>query len=363
MNHLLNMAKDYYKILGIEKGASQDEIKKAFRTLAHKHHPDKDGGDEAKFKEANEAYQVLSDEKKRAQYDQFGQTFDGAGPGFGGFGGGGGFQGGNINFEDLQSMFGDMFGFGGGGGRRREARRGGDIKVTMHITFHDAAFGTERTVELFKPTDCAECSGSGVAQGSKMASCGDCGGQGQVRKTQRTVLGNFATVVTCHACEGVGNVPEERCKDCGGAGVKKEMKSMTVKVPAGINHGETLRIRGAGEAAGRGAMPGDLYVKVVIDKDDRFMRDGFDMRSILTIGFSEAALGTQKPVETLDGEVTVKVPDGIQSGAEIRLKGRGVTRLGRSDRGDHYVKVIVETPKKLSRKAKRLLKELGEEGV
>lgn len=351
------MAKDYYKILGVEKGASKDEIKKAFRTLAHKHHPDKDGGDEAKFKELNEAYQVLSDDTKRAQYDRFGQAFDGTATG-GGFGGGGQFQG-NVNFEDLSEMFGDMFGFGNArGGASREQARGKDIKVTAHITHHNAAFGTERKIELYKPTVCAECSGSGVARGSKMKTCADCGGQGRTRKTQRTILGNFATVVTCRSCEGMGNIPEKKCGICAGAGVKKEMKTMEVRVPAGINHGETLRVHGEGEAAGHGAPSGDLYVKVVIDEDRRFSRRGFDMHSSLVVSFPDATLGTTRVIETLDGEIEIKIPAGIQSGEEIRLKGRGVTHLGRSDRGDHYVKVKVETPRKISRKAKRLLKEL-----
>lgn len=348
------MAKDYYKTLDVDKNATQDEIKKAFRKKAHKFHPDKEGGDEAKFKEANEAYQALSDEKKRAQYDQFGHT-----DGPAGHGGGGGFQGGNVNYEDLQDMFGGMFGFGGGGGRGQHGPQPGrDIKVTAHISHHDAAFGTERKIELYKPLECEDCSGSGVASGSKMKTCTDCNGQGQMRKTQRTVLGNFATVVTCQTCEGMGNIPEEKCKNCSGAGVKKEMKTMEVKIPAGINHGETLRVRGAGEAAGRGAPSGDLYVKAVIDADDRFLRDGFDMRSILTINFPDAALGTTAKIDTLDGEITIKIPEGIQFGEEIRLKGKGVTRLGRSDRGDHYVKIKVETPRKLSRSVKKLLKEL-----
>jgi len=353
------MSKDYYKILGISKDASKDELKKAFRILAHKHHPDKEGGDEAKFKEINEAYQVLSDDTKRSQYDRFGQTFEqGAPGGFGGFRQGG-FQS-NINVEDLSEMFGDMFNFGGGGQHRGQTRqfRGKDIRMNMHVSFHEAAFGTERGVELYKPVSCETCSGAGIAPGSKMKTCGDCSGQGRVRQTQRTILGNFATMTTCHACEGAGNIPEEMCADCGGAGAKKAEAKMRVKIPAGINEGETLRVRGQGEAGMKGAPAGDLYARISINKDERFERDAFNVYTTLKVSFSDAALGAVKTIETLDGEIDIKVPSGLQSGEEIRLKGRGITRLGSSSRGDHYVRVHVETPTRLSRKAKRLLNDL-----
>ncbi len=358
------MSKDYYQILGISKGASEDEIKKAFRVLAHKYHPDKQGGDEAKFKEVNEAYQVLGDAKKRAQYDQFGS----AGPGFAGFGGQGfgGFQGQNGNFDmgDLGEMFGDMFGFGGarGGGQRRQAR-GGDIQVNLNVTFSEAAFGVEKAIELYKPVPCGACSGTGIPPGSKMITCKTCAGQGRVRQVQRTMLGSFETVATCSACQGTGNAPEKECKDCGGAGVKREKVSMTVKIPGGIDHGETMRIQNGGEAGPRGAQAGDLYLHIRVQSDARFERDGVDVYSNLEIGFADAALGTEKEVETLDGAITIKIPSGIQSGEEIRLKGRGVTRLRASGRGDHYVRVRVRTPKHLSKKARQSLEGLREEGV
>lgn len=357
------MSKDYYKILGIEKNASDEEIKKAFRVLAHKYHPDKEGGDEAKFKEINEAYQVLGDAKKRAQYDQFGS----AGPGFGGFGGQGfgGFQGQNGNFDmgDLGEMFGDMFGFGGGGGGGRRQSRGSDIEVNLNVAFSEAAFGTEKTIELYKPVPCEACSGTGIPPGSKMIHCKTCGGQGRVQQMQRTILGSFEAIATCGACQGTGNVPERECKDCGGAGVKRQKTTMTVRVPAGIDHGETIRIQGGGEAGPRGAQAGDLYLHVRIQSDARFERDGFDVYSNLEIGFADAALGAEKEVETLDGTVTIKIPSGIQSGEEIRLKGKGVTHLRGSGRGDHYVRVRVRTPKHLSKKAKQHLEELREEGL
>lgn len=353
------MAKDYYKILGIGRGASEEEIKKAFRTLAHKHHPDKEGGDEAKFKEINEAYQVLGDAKKKAQYDQYGQTFDQGGPGFGGQGFGG-FQGGaNFDMGDLSEMFGDMFGMGGARGGRRA--RGGDIEVNLTVSFSEAAFGAEKTIELYKPSPCRACSGTGIPPGAKMHPCKTCGGQGRVRQVQRTILGSFEAVAPCQACHGTGNVPEKECQDCGGVGVKREKVSIKAKIPAGIDHGETIRLGGQGEAAGRGAAPGDLYLHIRVAPDPRFERDGFDVYSRLTVGFSEAALGAEKEVETLDGAVTVKVPAGVQSGEEIRLKGRGVHRLQASGRGDHFVRLSVRTPTHLSRKARQLLEELGKE--
>jgi len=358
-------SKDYYHILGISKGASEADIKKAFRELAHKHHPDKEGGDEAKFKEINEAYQVLSNPQKKAQYDQYGQTFDqGGGPG-GGFGGFGGFQNGGANFDmgDISEMFGDMFGFGGqrGGGRRQA--RGGDIEVNAQIGFSEAAFGAEKTFELYKPVACAACSGTGIPPGAKMHACKACEGKGRVRQIQRTMLGSFETVATCGECRGAGNVPESRCKECSGEGVKREKKSVTVRVPAGIDEGETIRAQGEGEAGVRGTPPGDLYIHIRVKSDPRFERDGFDVYSNLDVAFSDAALGTTKPVETLDGELEVKIPSGVQSGEEIRLKARGVPHLRGSGRGDHYVRVTVKTPKHLSRKAKQLLEELKDEGA
>ncbi len=353
------MSKDYYQILGVKKGASEDDIKKAFRVLAHKYHPDKEGGDEAKFKEVNEAYQVLSDAKKRAQYDQFGS----AGPGFGGFGGQGfGGQGAHFDMGDLGEMFGDMFGFGGGRGGHRQAR-GGDIEVNVTVSFRDAAFGTEKTLELYKPVACNACSGTGIPPGSKMVTCKACSGQGRVRQMQRTILGNFETVGTCGPCRGSGNVPEKECKECGGVGVKREKTSMTVKIPAGIDHGETIRVQGGGEAGPHGAASGDLYLHIRIQPDTRFERDGVDVYSDLEIGFADAALGAEKTIETLDGELIIKIPTGVQSGEEIRLKGRGVTRLQASGRGDHFIRVRVRTPKHLSKKAKMLLEELRDEGV
>jgi len=355
---------DYYEILGVSKGASDEEIKKAFRVLAHKHHPDKAGGDEAKFKEINEAYQVLGDPKRRAQYDQFGHAaeqmggFGGAGFGWQGFGG---FNGANFDFADLSDMMGDMFGFGGQRQEGRGKRRGGDIQMNLRLTFREAAFGIERKLELYKPASCSRCSGAGVEPGSRVATCPTCKGQGRIRRAQRTILGTFETVAGCSECGGAGNVPEKECKDCRGSGVRKESKTLTVNIPGGVNDGETIRLRGEGEAAGKGGTPGDLYLNIRINPDERWKRDGCDVRSGLEISFSEAALGANKPLETLDGRLDLKIPPGIQSGEEIRLKGKGTERLNASGRGDHFVKIIVKTPKSLSRKARKLLEELGEE--
>lgn len=357
------MPKDYYQILGLSKGASEADIKKAFRELAHKHHPDKEGGDEAKFKEINEAYQVLSNPQKKAQYDQYGQTFDQGGPG-GGFGGFGGFRNGGVNFDmgDISEMFGEAFGFGGRGGGRQQAR-GNDIEVNAQIGFAEAAFGAEKTFELYKPVACGACSGTGIPPGAKMHPCKRCEGKGRVRQVQRTILGSFEAVATCGECRGVGNVPERHCKECAGEGVRREKKAVTVKIPAGIDEGETIRIQGEGEAGPRGAPAGDLYIHVRVKSDPRYERDGFDVYSNLEVSFSDAALGTTKPVETLDGELEVKIPSGVQSGEEIRLKARGVPHLRGGGRGDHYVRIIVQTPKHLSRKAKQLLEELKDEGL
>lgn len=359
------MGKDYYRILGISKGASDDEIKKAFRALAHKYHPDKEGGSEAKFKEINEAYQVLSDPKKRAQYDQFGTTFDQGtgnrqqGTGFGGFGG---FQGAGFDMGDLSEMMGEMFGFGGG--RRPQASaRGRDITVDVTLTFKEAAFGTDRTIELYKPVACGECSGTGIPPGAKMHACDACKGQGRIRQVQRTILGAFEAITTCSKCGGTGNVPEKECPACKGTGMVKERRTLTARIPGGIDDGESIRLQGQGEAGPRGARPGDLYLHVRVKPDPVMERDGYDVRSAVEVSFSEAALGAEKEIITLDGPVTLKIPAGVQSGEDIRLKGRGITRLQATGRGDHYVRVVVTTPKNLTRKARQLLEELGEEGV
>ena len=340
------MSKDYYKILDVEKGASKDEIKKAFRKKAHQFHPDKDGGDEAKFKEANEAYQVLSDDQKRSQYDQFGTTFDGAGAG--GFGGTQGFSG--MNFEDLGDIFGDLFGSRGGGARRQT---GNDILVDIDISFKESIFGAEKEINLSKNNDCERCGGVGAEPGTKLKTCGDCDGNGFTVKMQRTMLGAMQARVACGVCRGQGEVPETPCGDCSGQGVSHGRKTLRVDVPAGIESGMRIRVRGEGEALGAGAQPGDLYIRIHVDSDSRFERAGNDIYSKQDVGFTQAALGDEVEVDTVDGRVKLKIPAGTQSGDKLRLKGKGV-----KGGGDQYVIVRVKTPKKLNRKQKNLLEEL-----
>jgi molecular chaperone DnaJ len=359
------MSKDYYKILGVEKNASQDELKRAFRKLAHQHHPDKPGGDEAKFKEANEAYQVLGDEQKRAQYDQFGSgAFDGsAGGGFGGqgFGGFNGAQGfGNINMDDLGDIFGDMFGFGSGGRRRGSGRqrRGQDIQVDVQLSFEEAVFGLDKDISLTKPIRCERCAGEGGEPGTDMHTCGTCDGQGVIITAQRTILGMVQQKRTCSDCQGNGKIAKEKCSSCAGVGVEKKQKTVTVTIPAGVDDGMTLRLQGEGEAV-KGGHPGDLFIRVFVKKDKRFERRGHTIISEKLIGFTQAALGDKVEIETVDGAVELKIPSGTQSHTQFKLRGKGVPQNA-SSRGDHIVIVKVETPKKLNKKQKKLLEELAD---
>jgi len=370
------MSKDYYNILGVNKNASPDEIKKAFREKAHKFHPDKQGGDEAKFKELNEAYQVLGDQKKRSQYDQYGQTFEQARAG-GGFSGFEGFRdftgftnGFNINLDDLGDImggFGDIFGFGGGGQSRRGHGRGRDIEITLNIDFKDAVFGVEREVSLRKTANCPKCKGSGAEPGSGFETCPTCHGQGQTVRMQRTILGNMQVQSTCPTCQGEGKVIKEKCQHCKGGGVMSEIVNLKLKIPAGINNGETVRFAGQGEAVAIGGQAGDLYVKVRVNPDKRFKRQGFDILSKAEISITTAALGGKIEVETVDGPVELKIPEGTQSGRVIKLNGKGVPNLhrrgsfGRAQdrRGDQLVEIVVKIPTSLSRKQKEMLKELG----
>ena len=364
------MSKDYYKILGVEKNATQDELKKAFRKLAMKHHPDK-GGDEAKFKELNEAYQVLGDKDKRQRYDQFGSDFESQG-GFGGgmswedfmnsarSGGAGGFGGG----IDLGDIFGDLFGFGGGGrGGRGQSRqeRGNDIQVDVEIEFKEAAFGVDKKVNLRKQSTCDVCHGSGGEPGSDNKDCGTCNGQGQVVQTQRTFLGAMQTVSTCPHCHGRGKIPSKQCKHCGGDGILSKSEETNMKIPAGIEDGQAIKLSGKGEAARYNGITGDLYVRVHVKPLKGFDRRGADVYTESQINFVQAVLGDKIEVETLEEKVKVVVPNGTESGQLIRLRGRGMHYLNRSGRGDHYVQVKIKVPKKVNNKAKKLFEELKSE--
>jgi molecular chaperone DnaJ len=318
------------------------------------HHPDR-GGNAEKFKEANEAYQVLSDPSKRAQYDRFGSVPDGA-QGFGGQGFNG--QGFNVNFEDFGDIFGgfgDIFGMGGKARSRRRA--GADIHADLRLDFNEAVFGAEKTVELYKRAVCRHCNGSGGEPGAKEKSCPDCRGSGRVTRTQRTVFGQINSVAECENCAGRGKIFDKKCAVCGGGGIVKETKSLNVKIPAGIDDGATLRLRNEGEAA-QNAPAGDLYLTMRVKDSPDFSREDYNIVSGLNLSFADAALGSVKPVKTVDGTVDLKIPAGTQGGSVIKLKNRGVPRLHGESRGDHLVRVTVEVPKKLSKKQKQLLEEL-----
>lgn len=358
------MSKDYYKILGVEKNASKEDIKKAFRNLAHKYHPDKSGGDAEKFKEANEAYQVLSDDKKRAQYDQFGSSFEHAQAG-GGFSGFNGFRdfsgfanGFEINMDDLGDMFGDFF----GGGRRQRAsygpRRGNDIEVSIEINFNDAVFGAEKEIDLDKIITCDYCHGNGAEPGSKIETCSQCKGTGQIKHTQQTILGAFQTASVCPTCKGAGKRAEKDCSKCGGAGVVRGTQSIKVKIPAGIDNGETIKLSGQGEAGRDGGPAGDLYISVKVHSSHKFRRDGYDIYTKEYISFKQAALGDKINVETIDDSVKLKIPEGTQTGMIFKLKGKGIQKLRGFGRGDHFVEVIVRTPENLTRAQKKAIEEL-----
>ena len=367
------MSKDYYKTLGVEKTASDDELKKAFLKLAHQYHPDKNGGKDDKFKEINEAYQVLGNAEKRKQYDQFGQTFSGAGAGAGGYQGGfGGFQNGyggmNINMDDLGDLgemfggLGDIFGFGsarGGQGRRRGPRRGSDIEAAMTIDFMEAVFGAEKEVTLKKKIVCTKCAGSGAEPGAKVENCTTCKGAGRVRRLQRTILGSIQTETTCPDCAGEGKTVSQKCSACRGAGVVYDTVKFKVKIPAGVDNGGRIRIPGYGEAGEKNAQAGDLFLEIKVRPSEKFERDDYDILTKKEIAFSQAALGDKVEVETVYGPVDLKIPEGTQSGTVFKLKNKGVGYTDGRTKGDHLVTVIIKTPKNLTKKQKESLKELG----
>lgn len=358
--------KDYYEILGVQKGASKDEIKKAFRTLASKYHPDKKTGDEAKFKEISEAYSVLGDDKKRSEYDAYGRTYAQGGfqgnqqwGGFGGFQGG--FQGANFEFDlnDIFENFGDVFG-GGMRGQKRQSR-GHDISVDIELSFNEAVFGTRRSLKLMKNSACTTCKGTGAKVGTDMTSCTTCNGNGRVRETRQSILGQFATVRECTDCRGTGKMPKDKCRDCAGFGVRRMEDVIDLNIPAGIDNGEMIRMSGRGEAV-QGGVPGDLYVKIHVSTHPTIKRDGDNLTTTLRVKLSDALLGVTLPVETLDGAVNIKIPEGVKHGEVLRIKGKGIP-VENSVRGDFMVKVQVELPQKLSRTAKKLVEELKKEGI
>ena len=351
--------RDYYETLGIQKGASKDEVKKAFRKLAAKYHPDKTTGDEAKFKEISEAYAVLSDDKKKAEYDAYGQAFNGAGggQGFGGFDFSG-FQqaAGGQGFEfDINDIFGEMFGNGGS----RQAR-GRDISIDVELPFKDSIQGTIRKVLLTKNNICTECNGTGAKTGTEMVTCSTCNGNGKIRETRQSIMGSFQTVRECNTCYGAGKVPKEKCGHCAGVGVRRSEEEIEINIPAGIQNGEMIRMTGRGEAIPGGA-PGDLYIKVHVKPHESIVREGANLITNLPVKLTDALLGNTYSVETLDGSVELKIPAGVKHGEMLRMKGKGVPQNGRQ--GDFLVKIQIETPGKLSRKARKLVEELRGEGI
>jgi molecular chaperone DnaJ len=359
--------RDYYEVLGVGKGASADEIKKAFRRLAIQHHPDKEGGDEAKFKEINEAYEVLKDPSKRQRYDQFGHAGVGSsaasdGNPFSGFGGGG--QNVNFDFGDLGlgDIFENFFGGGGGGRAHRQQRRGRDVETKADISFEQAIFGTEIDVSMTIDDLCSHCKGTTVEPGHELKTCDTCHGSGQVVNVARTIFGNIQQASVCPTCKGTGKVPEKVCTVCHGKGTERKVQKLTLKVPAGIDDGAVIRLRDKGEAVANGPK-GDLYVNIRVKSHKKFTREGDIILSQEHINMIDAALGTEIDVDTVDGAIRMKVPAGTQSGTDFKLSGHGVPHLKGSTRGAHIVTIIVDTPTKLSKHQKDLLESFRQDGA
>jgi len=358
--------RDYYEVLGLQKGASEDEIKKAFRKLAKEYHPDLNQDNphaEAKFKEINEANDVLSDAQKRQRYDQFGHAgvdpSYGGGGGMGGFGGFGGFGGGDG--IDLGDIFDSIFGGGGFGARSSQAsgpRRGSDIAVSLDISFMEACKGVTHEIEINRAETCDTCNGNGAKPGSTPKTCSECGGQGSIRIQQRTILGSMSTTQTCSRCYGKGKIIETPCTTCNGAGRIQKRKKVSVGIPAGIDDGQTLGVRNEGNVGTNGGMKGDLNVRISVRKDSLFERRGYDIHCDIPITYSQAVLGAEVEVPTIDGNVKLTIPEGTQPETTMRLKGKGVKRLQREGRGDQLVKVVLEVPRKLSNQQKDFVKQL-----
>ena len=355
--------RDYYEVLGVDKNADEAAIKKAYRVLAKKYHPDMNPGDaeaEKKFKEASEAYAVLSDPEKRKQYDQFGHAaFDGsAGGGFGGF---------DFNSADFSDIFGDIFGDFFGGGRRggRESNgpmKGGNLRTSVRITFEEAVFGTEKEIELTVKEECKTCHGSGAKPGTTPQTCTKCGGKGQVVFTQQSFFGTVRNVQTCPECQGKGKVIKEKWQDCRGTGFVPMKKRFAVSIPAGIDNGQCKRLSGQGEPGINGGPRGDILVEVIVGRHPIFQRQETNIFSTVPVSFAVAALGGEVVIDTVDGKVIYDVKPGTQTDTRVRLKGKGVPSLRNKDvRGDHYVTLVVQVPDKLSHEAKELLKKFDAE--
>ncbi|PKM84788.1 MAG: molecular chaperone DnaJ [Firmicutes bacterium HGW-Firmicutes-11] len=356
--------RDYYEVLGIKKGATESEIKSAFRKKAMEYHPDRNPGDKAaedRFKEVNEAYGVLSDAQKKDKYDRFGHAGVDPSAGFGGGGFGGGFGGGG--FEDI---FGDLFGnmFGGGGAysqaRRNSPHKGPDLQKSLRITFEEAAFGVKKNIVLTKYVTCHPCGGSGAEEGSQKTTCPNCNGTGEVRSTQRTPFGQFTNVQSCQNCGGTGQVNEKSCHECSGTGKIRKQVTIAVDVPAGVDNDSVISIKGQGEPGTNGGPNGDLYVVIAVEPHKLFKRKGTDLWLEMPITFDQAVLGAELVVPTLKEKVSYKIPEGTQPDTVFRLKGKGIKNLRTGKNGDMYVKVVLEVPTKLNQKQKKIVKEMGE---
>jgi molecular chaperone DnaJ len=362
------VAKDYYSILGVSKSASDDEIKKAFRRLAHEHHPDK-GGDPSKFKDASEAYSILSDKQKRATYDQFGSAaFENGGGargpgGFGGFGGQGfGFDFNGQDFGDLNDVLGEMFGFSQRGGTSSRAKRGRNIEMDVDLTFREAIFGADKNVKLYRQTTCAMCKGDGAEPGTKIVDCPKCGGKGQITQHQRTMFGTFQSVVACPDCHGRGKKPEKPCHNCKGYGVEKREENLSIKIPAGVDADMVLQVEGQGEVPSFGGKAGDLLLRINIQNDQHFEREGQDLHSIESVPYTVLALGGSVEVDTIDGKEQIKVNEGTPTGTVITLKGKGVP-FRNGGRGNQFIRLEADIPRKLSKEQKKLLEDLKNSGL
>ncbi len=355
--------KDYYEVLGVDRGVSDDELKKAYRKAAKKYHPDLHPGDkeaEAKFKEVNEAYEVLSDAEKRARYDQFGHA--GVDPNFGA-GQGGAYGAGGFDFGDLGDIFGQFFGGGFGGGRRANPnapRRGEDAASNVNLSFEEAAKGCKKEIQITRVESCEACHGSGAEPGSETKTCPSCHGSGRITVTQRTPLGAMQTQRVCDQCRGTGKIIEKPCHACAGKGRLRRTVTRTIDIPAGIDDGQIINLRGGGDAGVNGGPSGDLHVHVTVRPHPIFERDGFDVFCEIPITFTQAALGAEITVPTLDGKVKFTVHEGTQPGDEFKLRGKGIQRLNYTGRGDQYVKISVEVPRDLSAKQKEILKSFDE---
>lgn len=354
--------RDYYEVLGVDKNADDAALKKAYRVLAKKYHPDTNPGDaeaEAKFKEASEAYAVLSDPQKRQQYDQFGHAA------FEGGAGGSGFT--NMNMDDIFGSFGDIFGdlFGGGfGGRSRRAdpnapQRGANLRTQVKISFEEACFGAEKEIEIPSKVECKTCGGNGAKPGTQPIKCGQCGGRGQIVQTQQSLFGMVQNVTTCPACGGKGTVIREKCPDCHGQGYTSKKEKLQVTIPAGIDHGQSVRLRGKGEPGKNGGSRGDLLVEVYVERHKEFQRVDYDIFSTVKISYPRAVLGGDVIIQTIDGDVAYNVKAGTQTGTRVRLRGKGVPSLrNKKMRGNHYVDLVVDVPTKLNKEQKKLLEQL-----